>query len=105
MGIVNGRRILSGYQVGRNASVRRMGKTRWTVRSVVWIAASALVAVLVPLIAFGTQVGSCVDYAPGSGSESHCTSGPALGVPGAWLVSAVAWLLAGYGVYRALRAH
>lgn len=81
-----------------------MGKIRWSGRRALWIAAAALAAVLVPLIAFGTQVGFCVDYEPDSSFESYCTTGPSLGVPGAWLVSIIAWLFAVFAVSRGLRA-
>ena len=47
-----------------------------------------IAAVLLPLYAFWSWSGQCVDTAPGAG-ESYCTSGPSIGWPSAWLLAAI----------------
>ena len=70
-----------------------------------WFTAALLVVVLVPILAFGFQTGRCVDFtaeAIAAGAESYCTSGPAIGVVGAWVVTVAAVIIAAIAVYRGL---
>lgn len=68
-----------------------------------WIGAIAFV-VFVNLLSLGTQGGQCVDYAAGSGAESFCTSGPAIGVEGAWALGILSVLAVAYFIYRLTRS-
>jgi hypothetical protein len=45
-------------------------------------------AMLLPLYAFFTWTGQCVDMVAGAG-DSYCTTSPSIGWPGAWLLTAV----------------
>jgi hypothetical protein len=74
-----------------------MIRARWP-----WITMIVALAV-VNLFVWGTRVGECVDYAANAGKESFCTSGPSVGYPGAWAVSAISVLVAAYCVYRLAR--
>lgn len=64
-----------------------------------------VVAVLLPLCAFSAWSGQCFDAAEGAG-ESFCTSGPSVGWPAAWLltaVGAVAFVVAAIRLVRIAR--
>jgi hypothetical protein len=67
-----------------------------------WLIPIPLIAV-VTLLLTSTTVGFCADAHPESGAESYCTSGPALGVPGFWLVLVVGVLAAGFFLFRFFR--
>lgn len=69
-----------------------------------WLAVAVVAVVGVPLVAFGFQTGSCVDYVAESGAESFCATGPAVGLAGAWALSVAAVLFAAYAVRRGLSA-
>jgi hypothetical protein len=73
---------------------RKPGRIRWLLSAVI-------VAVAVPLVAFGFQAGHCTDYAGALASKSVCTVGPAVGYPGAWALTGAAALVAIYAVRRA----
>ncbi|WP_454170618.1 hypothetical protein [Microbacterium paulum] len=61
--------------------------------------------VLLNLIVWGWTAGYCVDYAQDTGMEmeSYCTSGPAIGYPAAWTLSAVSVLVIAFALHRLLR--
>lgn len=67
------------------------GRTRG---SAWWLVAAVLVPAVVVLCAFGLTTGSCSDAAPGTGLESSCTTGPMVGLAGAWILSAGAAVFA-----------
>jgi hypothetical protein len=75
-------------------SVSRRSPVKWR-----WIGAIAFV-VLVNLLSLGTQSGQCVDYAAGSGAQSICSSGPAIGIAGAWAVGILSLFAVAYFIYR-----
>lgn len=64
-----------------------------------WILAIVLI-LSANVLAVGFQVGRCVDYAEGSGRHSYCSSEPALGIPGTWVVGIVSALAVAYCGYR-----
>ena len=68
-----------------------------------WIGAITFV-VFVNLLSFGTQGGQCTDYAAGSGAESFCTSGPAIGVAGTWALGIVSVITVAYFIHRFTRS-
>jgi hypothetical protein len=68
-----------------------------------WIVAIEFV-VLVNLLSFGTQSGQCFDYAAGSGAESICLSGPAIGSAGACAVGILSLFAAACFIYRLARS-
>ncbi|WP_152231028.1 hypothetical protein [Georgenia ruanii] len=55
-----------------------------------------MTVVVVPAAAFGYEAADCVDYAIDFPAESYCTSGPAVGVAAARLLSAGALVFAVY---------
>lgn len=57
-------------------------------RSWPW-AAAILLLIIVNGAFFSAQRGECFDYTVESGAVSTCASGPALGVPGTWLLAIV----------------
>ena len=59
---------------------------------------SSATGVGVPILAFGFHSGECIDYVAGAGT---CSSGPAVGIYGAWVLAGVATLLAIYFLYKA----
>ncbi len=63
-----------------------------------------LLAAVVDLLVLGSRAGSCLDAAEGSGAASSCTSGPAIGLPGAWVVGVLSVLVAAYAVFRLVGA-
>ena len=67
-----------------------------------WLGAAVLVTLAVALLVFGLRTGQCVDYVSGSAGQSSCTSGPAMGVPGAWVLGVGGGLFVAYALYRAL---
>lgn len=67
-----------------------------------WLLAAAFTVVAVPLLTFGWQTGQCVDGTVGSGQEGSCTSGPAVGVEGAWVLCLGAGVFVVYALSRAL---
>ena len=67
-----------------------------------WIIAIAIV-VLINVLALGMQSGQCIDYAAGSGATSICTSGPAIGVAGAWALGVLSLFAVAYFMYRLSR--
>jgi hypothetical protein len=73
-------------------------------RPIRWLIAAVIALVIVPALAFGNQAGECVDYAADAGVDSYCTSGPAIGYPGAWVLTVAALLFAGYAVWRGFRS-
>ncbi|WP_166872084.1 hypothetical protein [Salinibacterium sp. ZJ450] len=81
---------MAGSQVSRHPE-------RWR-----WVLGIVGVAVVV-IAVLSFRVGECIDYVPEAGAESFCTSGPAIGVPGAWVLVVVSTLLIGYFVYRLVR--
>ncbi|WP_167045991.1 hypothetical protein [Salinibacterium sp. ZJ454] len=79
---------MAGSQVSRHPE-------RWR-----WVLGIVGVAVVVIAV---LSFRECIDYVPEAGAESFCTSGPAIGVPGAWVLVVVSTLLIGYFVYRLVR--
>lgn len=71
-------------------------------RVVAWTAVAIISTLIVVFFAM-YQVGSCADAAPGQG-ESVCTSGPAIGVPGLWVVSIIGAVVVAVAVWRIVRA-
>lgn len=67
-------------------------------------AIAIVVVVLLALLVVSIQVGECFDYTEGSGLESYCTSGPAVGVTGVWVVAVVSVVVIGYFTYRLFRS-
>ena len=65
-----------------------------------WLGAAVVVAVVVPLVVFGSQTGECFDSVTAGGS--YCTSGPAVGVGRAVLLCLGGALFVAYAVRRAL---
>ena len=64
-----------------------------------WVLAALVTAVGIPVLAFGFRSGECIDYIPpGAGT---CSSGPIVGIYGAWVLVGIAALLATYFVYKA----
>jgi hypothetical protein len=78
--------------------VSRRSPAKWR-----WIGAIAFV-VLINVLSLGTQSGQCIDYAAGSGAESICTSGPAIGVAGAWALGILSLFAVAYFTYRLTRS-
>lgn len=68
-----------------------------------WIIAIAFV-VLINVLSLGIQNGQCIDYAAGSGAKSICTSGPAIGVAGAWALGVLSVFVVAYFIYRLSRS-
>jgi hypothetical protein len=68
-----------------------------------WLVAALVTVVVVPAAAFGYEAADCVDYVVGFPAESYCTSGPAVGVAAAWLLSAGALMFAVSALRRGLR--
>jgi hypothetical protein len=71
-----------------------------------WIIAIAFV-LLIKVLSLGIQSGQCIDYAAGSGAKSHCASGPAIGVAGAWALGVLGLFALAYVINqlsRSLRA-
>jgi hypothetical protein len=68
-----------------------------------WLVAALVTVMVVPAAAFGYEAADCVDYVVDFPLESYCTSGPAVGVTAAWLLSAGALVFAVYAVRRGLR--
>jgi hypothetical protein len=77
-------------------------KTRVSESKLPWAIAIVLVIVL-NLLLFNFRVGQCTDYSVESGMESTCTSRPALGIPGTWVIAVLSLLAIGYFTYRMLR--
>jgi hypothetical protein len=67
----------------------------WALAILLVIAVDAL------LLGFGT--GECIDYTAESGAASTCTSGPALGSEGTWVLAAASVLVIGYLARRLAR--
>lgn len=76
--------------------LRRRPRWPWAVAIVLVIAVDALL--------IGFRTGECIDYTPESGAVSTCTSGPALGPEGTWLLAAVSVLVISYFGRRLVRA-
>lgn len=70
-------------------------------RSLGWVAV-ALAAGFVILVAWNFQTGVCVDSA--DPAASGCTIGPAVGVPGAWVLTVAAAAVIVYAVWRIVGA-
>lgn len=68
---------------------------------ILWLAAGIAAAVVVPILAFGYQVGECVDSVRPGGS--FCRSGPAMGTPAAIACCVVAAVFVVFAVRRATR--
>lgn len=66
-------------------------------------AALAVISTLIVIFFAIYQVSSCADAAPGHG-ESVCTSGPAIGVPGLWVVSIIGAVVVAVAVWQIVRA-
>ena len=67
------------------------------------VLAALVTAVGIPVLAFGFVAGECIDYiAPGVGT---CSSGLIVGIYGAWVLTAIAELLALYFVRKAIANH
>ena len=67
-----------------------------------WVAAIVGLVVVNTLL-LANQKGVCADYAQGSGLESTCTIGPAIGVPAMWVVGILSILAVAYCLYRIAR--
>jgi hypothetical protein len=52
-------------------------------------AVAILLVIIVNVSSFGYQRGECIDYTIESGAVSTCSSGPALGMDGTWLLAVV----------------
>lgn len=63
-----------------------------------------LLIALANVVLLGVKVGRCVDYAAGSGLDSYCESGPAIGDAGAWLIGTVSVLAIGFCAYRLVKS-
>ena len=68
-----------------------------------WVCAILLV-IAVDALLLGFRTGECIDYTAESGAASTCTSGPALGSAGTWLLAAASVLVIGYHARRLARA-
>lgn len=68
---------------------------------ILWLAAGIAAGVVVPVLAFGYQVGDCVDTVRPGGS--FCRSGPAMGLPVAIVLCVLAAAFVVYAVRRATR--
>jgi hypothetical protein len=64
-----------------------------------WIVAIAFV-VLINVLSLGMQSGQCIDYSAESGAKSICSSGPAIGVAGAWALGVLSLFAGAYFIYR-----
>jgi hypothetical protein len=65
-----------------------------------WVLAALATGMGIPVLAFGFRGGECIDYVPpGVGT---CSSGPVVGIYGAWVLTAIAGLLAMYFVRKAI---
>lgn len=53
------------------------------------LAVAILLVMIVNVSLFGYQQGECIDYTIESGARSTCTSGPALGIAGTWILAIV----------------
>lgn len=71
-------------------------------RMAAWSAVAIISTLIVVFFAI-YRVGSCADAAPGHG-ESVCTSGPAIGVPGLWIVSTIGAVVVAVAVWQIVRA-
>ncbi|SDK90829.1 hypothetical protein SAMN04487916_10454 [Arthrobacter sp. ov407] len=60
--------------------------------------------IAVDAILLGFRTGECIDYTAESGAVSTCTSGPALGSEGTWLLVAVSIVVISYFARRFVRA-
>jgi hypothetical protein len=78
-------------------SLATAGSVRWP-----WITTIVALAV-VNFLAWEVRTGRCTDYTAESGLASACTSGPAVGLAGAWGISGVSVLLVAYCVLRLAR--
>ncbi|MET0788694.1 MAG: hypothetical protein ABWY33_05560 [Cellulomonas sp.] len=65
-----------------------------------WLVAAVVVPAVVVLFAFGLTTGSCYEAADGADTQSYCTSGPMVGLPGAWILSIGAAVFALYALLR-----
>lgn len=52
-------------------------------------AVAILLVIIVNVLSFGYQRGECFDYTIESGAVGTCSSGPALGMAGTWLLAVV----------------
>ncbi|MDR6417737.1 hypothetical protein J2808_004508 [Pseudarthrobacter sulfonivorans] len=64
-----------------------------------WFVAILLV-IIVNISLLGYQQGECVDYTTESGATSICTSGPALGIAGTWILAIVSLAAIAYFTRR-----
>lgn len=64
-----------------------------------WVGAIAFV-VPINVLSFGIGSGQCIDYSAESGAESTCTSGPAIGVAGTWVLGILSLFVVAYFIYR-----
>lgn len=71
-------------------------------RLAAWTAVAVISTLIVVFFAM-YQVSICADAAPGHG-ESVCTSGPAIGVPGLWVVSIIGAVVVAVAVWQIVRA-
>jgi hypothetical protein len=65
-----------------------------------WLLVALATAAIVWFIVFALRSGSCVDYVQGA---SVCSTGPAVGWPGAWFIGILGVSVAGYAIIRAFR--
>ena len=77
---------------------QRRFSSRWP-----W-AITILGVVVANVLLLGTQTGQCIDYALESGAESTCTSGPIIGIAGAWVLGIVSLLAVAYCTYRLVQS-
>lgn len=68
-------------------------------RSWPW-AVAILLVIFVNVSLLGFQRGECFDYTIESGAVSTCTSGPALGVAGSWMLAIVSVVAIAYFTRR-----
>ena len=75
----------------------------WHQRPVFWVLAALVTGVGIPVLAFGFRSGECIDYVPpGAGI---CSSGPIVGIHGAWVLAGFAVLLATYFTRKAIACY
>jgi hypothetical protein len=67
-------------------------------------AVAILLVIALNFFLLGFQHGECIDYIPESGKTSTCTTEPALGIAGTWLLGIVSVLAAIYFMRRLVQA-
>ena len=67
-------------------------------------ALAILLVIAVDALLLGFRSGECIDYTVESGALSTCTSGPAFGSAGTWLLAAASVVVIGCLARRLVRA-